>query len=53
MTEAVLLGCLSSLFPQQALDWDGPNLQFKSYPDANTFISRSYRPGWEIPGLQA
>ena len=53
MTETVLLGCLASIFPQQTLDWDGPALKFKSFPDANQFIGRSYRPGWEIPGLKA
>ena len=25
---AVLLGCLASIFPQQALDWDAANLKF-------------------------
>ena len=51
MTEAVLLGCLASIFPQQVLEWDGPGLKFKNVPEANAFIGRSYRPGWEIPGL--
>jgi hypothetical protein len=49
----VLLGCLASIFPQQTLDWDGPALKFQNFPDANQFIGRSYRPGWEIPGLKA
>lgn len=53
MTEAVLLGCLASIFPQQALEWDGPNLKFKNVAEANAFVGRSYRPGWEIPGMKA
>ncbi len=51
MTEAVLLGCLASIFPQQALKWDAANLKFPDAPDANTFVGRTYRKGWGIPGL--
>ena len=51
MTEAVLLGCLASIFPQQELKWDAANLKFPDAPDANTFTGRTYRKGWEIPGL--
>jgi len=51
LTEAVLLGCLASIFPNQSLKWDGPGLKFPDSPDANTFVGRSYRKGWEIPGL--
>ena len=51
MTEAVLLGCLAGIFPQQELKWDAANLKFPDAPDANTFTGRTYRKGWEIPGL--
>jgi predicted dehydrogenase len=51
LTEAVLLGCLASIFPNQELKWDAPGLKFPDSPDANTFVGRSYRKGWEIPGL--
>ncbi|HWB03810.1 MAG TPA: Gfo/Idh/MocA family oxidoreductase [Verrucomicrobiales bacterium] len=51
LTEAVLLGCLASIFPNQALKWDAARLKFPDSPDANTFVGRSYRKGWEIPGL--
>ena len=30
MTEAVLLGCLASVFPQQELKWDAAGLNFKN-----------------------
>ncbi len=53
LTEAVLLGCLSSIFPQQSLQWDAAKLTFKNLPEANAFVGRSYRPGWEIPGLSS
>ena len=53
MTEAVLLGCLASIFPQQLLEWDAPTQKFKNFAEANPFTGRTYRPGWEIPGLKA
>lgn len=52
LTEAVLLGCLSSIFPDQSLEWDGPGLKIKNVAEANQFVSRTYRKGWEIPGLK-
>ncbi|MES2706128.1 MAG: Gfo/Idh/MocA family oxidoreductase [Verrucomicrobiota bacterium] len=52
LTEAVLLGCLSSIFPGQPLEFDTKTLKFKNFPDANAFVNRSYRKGWEIPGLK-
>ena len=52
LTEAVLLGCLASIFPNQELAWDAAALTFPKNPDANTFVGRaSWRKGFEIPGL--
>ncbi len=52
LTEAVLLGCLASIFPNQELKWDAAAFKFPRNPDADVFLGRSsYRPGWEIPGL--
>jgi predicted dehydrogenase len=51
LTESVLLGCLSTRFPQQTLEWDAPNLQVKNVKEANAFVRRTYRKGWEVEGL--
>ena len=52
LTEAVLLGCLASLFPNEELVWDSAKLTFPKNPEANAHIGRaSYRKGFEIPGL--
>jgi predicted dehydrogenase len=51
LTEAVLLGCLCSLFPHKTLDWNGPRLVFDNSPEATALVHRSYRKGWEIAGL--
>jgi len=51
MTEAVLLGCLASVFPNQTLEWDAAKLAIVNSAEANAFVKRSYRKGWEIPGV--
>jgi predicted dehydrogenase len=51
LTEAVLLGALSTLFSQTTLEWDSKNLKVKSLPEADRYIRRAYRKGWEVKGL--
>lgn len=51
LTEAVLLGCLASVFPGEDLKWDAAALKFTGHDAATALVSRSYRKGWEIPGL--
>mgnify|MGYP000851163980 CR=1 FL=1 len=48
MTEAVLLGCLASIFPNEELTWDSPGLKIPNNDAANALVRRSYRAGWEI-----
>jgi predicted dehydrogenase len=48
MTEAVLLGCLASIFPNKTLEWEAATQTFKNSPEATAFVKRSYRPGWEL-----
>jgi predicted dehydrogenase len=48
LTEAVLLGCLASVFPAQELQWDSPGLQIPNSADANALVRRKYREGWVI-----
>ena len=52
LTEAVLLGCLASAFPDKELVWDAAALKFKDNAEATALVRRSYRPGWEIPGME-
>ena len=51
LTESVLLGCLATRFPKTTLDWDGANLQITNVKEANAFVRRTYRKGWEVEGL--
>jgi predicted dehydrogenase len=51
LTESVLLGCLATRFPNRTLEWDSVNLMVTNVREANAFVRRTYRKGWEIPGL--
>ena len=47
MTEVILLGNVA-LRAGRRLEWDGENLQFTNEPEANRWISKAYRDGWEF-----
>ncbi len=46
-TETVLLGNVA-IRTGKKIEWDGPNLRALNAPEANTFVRREYRRGWEI-----
>ena len=48
LTEAVLLGCIATAFPNENLTWDAPALKITNHEAANQLVTRQYRPGWEI-----
>ena len=50
LTEAVLLGCVATRFPQTTLNWDARKMTF-NVKEANQFVRRQYRQGWEVVGL--
>jgi predicted dehydrogenase len=50
LTDAILLGCVASRFPNIELAWDAQALKF-DHAEANLHVGRDYRQGWEIPGL--
>jgi len=51
LTEAVLLGSVATRFPQTTLQWNAQKLKFTNPKEANHFVRRKYRQGWEIKGL--
>lgn len=51
LTEAVLLGSVATRFPNTTLDWSGRRLKFTNVKEANQFVRRTYRKGWETKGL--
>lgn len=51
LTELVLLGCLATRFPKADLTWDAKALTVTNRPEANRFVRKTYRKGWEVEGL--
>lgn len=50
LTEAVLLGCLASVFPNETIKWDAAALTIPGNDLANAMVKRNYRAGWELTG---
>ena len=47
LTETVLLGNIAYR-TGVALEWDAANLKATNCPEADKYISKTYRPGWEV-----
>jgi predicted dehydrogenase len=48
LTEAVLLGNAATRIPGVTLDWDATAMRLPGHPEAERFLRRKYREGWEI-----
>jgi predicted dehydrogenase len=48
LTETVVLGCVALRVPGRKIEWDGPSLKITNLPEANQYIKREYRKGWEV-----
>jgi len=51
LTESVLLGPLSTRFPQTTLEWNAAKMKFRNSPEATKYLRRTYRAGWQVKGL--
>lgn len=51
LTEAVLLGSVAVRFPHTTLEWNSDALRFENVREANAYVRREYRPGWQVAGL--
>jgi predicted dehydrogenase len=51
MVEAILLGNVAERVPDTTLAWDPTAMRITDSEAANRFLHRSYRKGWNIPGL--
>jgi hypothetical protein len=47
LTEAYLLGNIA-LRVGQRIEWDAKNLRVTNCPEANQYVRREYRKGWEV-----
>jgi len=50
-TEWVVMGNLSLHFPGQKLEWDAKNMKVTNVAEANKYVMREYRKGWELPKI--
>ncbi len=50
-TEMVLMGTIALRFPGRELAWDAAKMRFPQVAEANRFVRRNYRNGWEVEGL--
>jgi predicted dehydrogenase len=48
LTESVLIGNVAAHFPGETLAFDGKALAFPQKPEANQYLSRTYRQGWSV-----
>lgn len=51
MTEAILLGTVAIRVPDTLLEWDSKRMKFPNNPEAEKYLKRNYRKGWEVKGF--
>ncbi len=51
MTEAILLGTVALRVPDKILEWDADKMKFTNHPEANKYLRRGYRKGWQVKGF--
>ncbi|MND01697.1 hypothetical protein D3C83_207900 [compost metagenome] len=50
-TEWVVMGNLALHLPGQKLEWDAKNMKVTNVAEANKYVMREYRNGFELPKL--
>jgi predicted dehydrogenase len=48
LTESVIIGNVAAHFPGETLAFDGPALRFPGKREADQYLSRSFRHGWNV-----
>ena len=48
ITETILLGTVAIRRPDQELQWDAAAMRFPNCPEADRYLKRAYRAGWQI-----
>ena len=51
LTETVLLGNLALRFPGRKLEWNAADLKVTNVAEANRYVRREYRKGWQVKQL--
>ncbi|MBI1389781.1 MAG: gfo/Idh/MocA family oxidoreductase [bacterium] len=50
LTEFVQMGNISLRYPYEKLEWDGPSMRFTNKEEANRYVTKHYRKGFELHG---
>jgi predicted dehydrogenase len=49
LAEVVLLGCIAQRVGEgRRMEWDGPNMRSPNLPEADRFVKRKNRKGWDV-----
>lgn len=48
MTEAIILGTVAIRVPGKLLNWNAKTMKIPNVPEAEQFLKRKYRKGWEV-----
>jgi hypothetical protein len=49
LTEIILLGCIALRVGEgRRMQWDGPGMRSPNLPEAQQYVKRDYRSGWEL-----
>jgi len=51
LTEVILLANIAVRFPKEKLQWDAEKMQFTNNDEANQYLTREYREGWDLKDL--
>ena len=51
MTETILLGTVAARTPDTELKWNPAHMTFRNAPQAERYLRRHYRKGWQVHGL--
>lgn len=51
LTEAVLLGNIAVRYRGETLEWDAAKMKITSHDEANQWLRREYRDGWDIEAV--
>ena len=46
-----MLGSVATRFPKATMQWNAKKLKFTNLSEANQYLRRRYRKGWEVKGL--
>ncbi len=51
LTETLLLANIAVRYPKETLKWDAEKMKFTNHDEANRWLTRDYREGWDLKAL--